>query len=159
MRHAKEFLLLPQSSLRIRRFFSLTLRFQSSGVLAHCPRSRVGFGPKFCGTDGKPTSRIERLRHVVIAMRRPLPVHILKKIRKMILVRTSRFELGTSCAQGRRTRILPNAAECGEHLETKQLANLDLLSTRIPQRSFGEQHSSVRKLAPVNFLELAHLIF
>ena len=55
MRHAKEFLLLPQSSLRIPRFFSLTLTFQSSGILAHCPRSRVGFGPKFCGTDGKPT--------------------------------------------------------------------------------------------------------
>jgi hypothetical protein len=52
---AKEFLLLPQSSLKNPSFFSLALRFQSSGILAHDPRLRVGFGPKFCGADGKPT--------------------------------------------------------------------------------------------------------
>lgn len=55
MKHAREFLLLPQSSLKISSFFSLGLRFQRSGILTHCPKSRVGFGPKFCGADGKPT--------------------------------------------------------------------------------------------------------
>jgi hypothetical protein len=46
---------LPQNS----SFFSLTLKFQKSGILTHDPRSRVGFGPKFCGADGKPTLRLE----------------------------------------------------------------------------------------------------
>jgi hypothetical protein len=43
---------LPQNS----SIFSLTLRFQSGGILAHDPRLRVGFGPKVCGADGKPTA-------------------------------------------------------------------------------------------------------
>ena len=45
--NAKEFLLLPQSSLAFR---------QSCGVLFHrATKTAFGFGPKSCGTDGKPT--------------------------------------------------------------------------------------------------------
>ena len=43
MRHAEEFLLLPQSSLVL----PLALRFQQRGIFAHSPKLRVGCAPNF----------------------------------------------------------------------------------------------------------------
>jgi hypothetical protein len=52
MRHAKEFLLLPQSSLVFSRVVEIL-----HALLAR----EVGFGPKIRGTDGKPTPHFDNL--------------------------------------------------------------------------------------------------
>jgi hypothetical protein len=38
------------------RFFA-SMIFLCGGFFAHCPRYKVGFGPKFRGADGKPKLR------------------------------------------------------------------------------------------------------
>jgi hypothetical protein len=37
------------------RFFE-SVKFLGRGFFTHCPSQHVGFGPKSCGTDGKPTN-------------------------------------------------------------------------------------------------------
>ncbi len=76
---AREFLLLPQSSLVfLGRWYVFTVVF-----FLPCPEQQVGFGSKFGGTDGKPTKIVHRsivgdtfslgtLRLTVSFKRRPL---------------------------------------------------------------------------------------
>jgi hypothetical protein len=50
------------------RFFYAT-EIPSCGFFAHCPRYEVGFGPKFRGADGKPTTLLQERRVHPLAAR------------------------------------------------------------------------------------------